>query len=479
MSSPVRLLYALPSFLIIVSSLIIFLHLPASTPPQSPSLLNNLKTYTNEKYGFTFGYPANLTLAELGPNLFQQMLDRGEQISGTIEPSLNTVVAKSQSDTAFIIQIFNTSLVDITPSDYFNNFLYTHGPCDVRWGFKATGTSTINTTTLPIIKVTGGNPEPQTCYYLTNRRGLLFVFDSKSSLDRLLSTFKFLDQIPTDTSTWKIYENTELGFEVRYPSGLWQEKSTDTNKPIFTLSDKNTVDEQFAFFLTFSLIGGDFLGSGEKAILDIVDQYLDYYSFRDKYGSEVFASFQGDPPRGYSDLYLPLTAPSQYPPEFLKVTASVSSSDYPAYGGNYSQRDLIKSIASTIQLTNHNYLTVQLYYYNSLYDPQFDCTPDAVIPITRSIPFTPTPIQDTINLLLQGQILPSEKGFSTEFPHPNFKLLSASLANGILTLKFTEVPGFTTGGACRTGLLRTQIIKTALQFSQVKQVIFSPEVFQP
>lgn len=131
-------------------------------------------------------------------------------------------------------------------------------------------------------------------------------------------------------------------------------------------------------------------------------------------------------------------------------------------------------------------LKVKLYYYNETKDRELtgaiSCSPEAVLPVEREIPYTKTPIQDTIRLLLKGELTAQERasGFSTEFPHPEFKLLGASLKGGVLTLKFADPKGFTSGGACRTSLLAAQIIKTAQQFPEVREVRFEPEtLFQP
>jgi hypothetical protein len=131
--------------------------------------------------------------------------------------------------------------------------------------------------------------------------------------------------------------------------------------------------------------------------------------------------------------------------------------------------------------------TIKLYYYNQIQDIGMGggsqtCSSDAVLPVNREVAVSQTPIQDAVNLLLQGQLTAQEKkdGFTTEFPNRDFKLLGANLKDGILTLEFTTVPGFTTGGACRVGILANQIIKTAKQFSGVAEVRFKPEeLFQP
>lgn len=125
---------------------------------------------------------------------------------------------------------------------------------------------------------------------------------------------------------------------------------------------------------------------------------------------------------------------------------------------------------------------VQLYYYNQLEDKEISCGIDYVLPVKREINLSQTPIQDTINLLIKGEITEQEKeeGFTTEFPNENFELIGANLENGILSLEFTEVPGFTMGGSCRVSILANQIIKTAKQFSGVNDVILLPDsIFQP
>ncbi len=127
-------------------------------------------------------------------------------------------------------------------------------------------------------------------------------------------------------------------------------------------------------------------------------------------------------------------------------------------------------------------IPVSLFYYKQSEDEGLACGPDAVLPVGREIESTLTPIKDTINLLIKGELTEEEKvqGFSTEFPNEDFKLLSINLKDGVLYLEFTEVPGFTTGGSCRISLLTNQIIKTAKQFPGVNEVILLPEsVFQP
>ncbi len=125
---------------------------------------------------------------------------------------------------------------------------------------------------------------------------------------------------------------------------------------------------------------------------------------------------------------------------------------------------------------------ISLYYYNQSEDKENTCDSNYVLPVTRYISESDNQIEDAINLLIKGKLTEKEiaSGFFTEFPNADFKLLDSSLKNGTLTLKFNEVPGFTTGGSCRVGILATEIVKTAKQFPEVKKVVFDPEsIFEP
>ena len=131
--------------------------------------------------------------------------------------------------------------------------------------------------------------------------------------------------------------------------------------------------------------------------------------------------------------------------------------------------------------------TVKLFYYNKEEDKNSEgeimCHRESVQPVERIIP-AQEPIKETIDLLLEGDIRPEEKqqSFQTEFPNPEFQLKEMDLNEntGKLTLTFTEVPGFTSGGSCRMGLLKAQIEKTAKQFPDVQEVVIEPEsLFQP
>jgi hypothetical protein len=128
---------------------------------------------------------------------------------------------------------------------------------------------------------------------------------------------------------------------------------------------------------------------------------------------------------------------------------------------------------------------VKLFYPNPIKNQVLGdaCLTRSMDFVERSLPITKTPIQDTIRLLIAGEITASEKsaGYQTEFTKNNFKLTAASLSNdGTLSLTFSDPDNFTSGGSCRVSVLKSQIELTALQFSDVKSVVFKPtELFQP
>jgi hypothetical protein len=140
-----------------------------------------------------------------------------------------------------------------------------------------------------------------------------------------------------------------------------------------------------------------------------------------------------------------------------------------------------ESVSIPVQFGDQTDTIVSLYYPNSKSGKDV-CSADSVMPITVTLPKTQSPLVDSINLLLTRSLTSAEKdqGFASEFPNRDFHLLKASVVNGVATLEFTEVPGFTSGGSCRVGILAAQIEKTAKQFPTVKSVVFKPAtLFQP
>lgn len=138
------------------------------------------------------------------------------------------------------------------------------------------------------------------------------------------------------------------------------------------------------------------------------------------------------------------------------------------------------------QEENQEKRAVKLYYYHPELDQDEEgniaCSRKGLVAVERTIPLTETPIQDTIKLLLKGELTEEEKaqGIETEYPLEGFSLEGASLKDGVLTLEFFDPQNKTSGGSCRVGILWFQVEETAKQFLEVKEVRFLPEnLFQP
>ncbi|HBB02445.1 MAG: hypothetical protein US89_C0018G0001 [Candidatus Peregrinibacteria bacterium GW2011_GWF2_38_29] len=130
--------------------------------------------------------------------------------------------------------------------------------------------------------------------------------------------------------------------------------------------------------------------------------------------------------------------------------------------------------------------TVLLYYYSPSKDQDgtanLMCSKQGLVPVQRKIDITKTPIQDTVKLLLKGELTSAEKaqGITTEYPLQGFELKAASLNSGVLTLTFADPYNKSGGGSCRIGILWSQISETAKQFAGVVSVKPWPEeLFQP
>ena len=90
---------------------------------------------------------------------------------------------------------------------------------------------------------------------------------------------------------------------------------------------------------------------------------------------------------------------------------------------------------------------VALYYFNTLEDQKLPVAQQvnvrSLLPVYRIFPASDNLLLDVIRELIAGNITNAEKqtGFTTEFPHKDFSLLSADLSvDGTLTLTFSEVP---------------------------------------
>lgn len=182
--------------------------------------------------------------------------------------------------------------------------------------------------------------------------------------------------------------------------------------------------------------------------------------------------------------FVPFEAVLEFPPSSTKTGTLVLVKDNPS--GLAENDDSISIPVQFASVVEQKKTKIKLYYYNSELDKDTEgnvqCSRLGLTPVEREVAISQTPIQDAIRLLLGGEIEPAERarGISTEYPLAGFRLVGASLVDGVLTLTFDDPKSVSSGGSCRAGILWFQIEATAKQFSSVKEVRFMPEdIFQP
>jgi hypothetical protein len=174
--------------------------IPTLVPTPTPDPTANWETYRNQEYGFEVRYPLEFQFVSEGPNSAQQVLNKGEQISGTMQPSYDTIVFSDDTNEVVRIEIFNKYEGDFQEENYKEGYLYLFGPCDLRWGFEAKflNFNFVNNIKMLTVKGKNGEGNSQNCYYLENLAGNLIVISNKEYkseiFNLMLSTFKFLEE---------------------------------------------------------------------------------------------------------------------------------------------------------------------------------------------------------------------------------------------------------------------------------------------
>ena len=153
----------------------------------------NWKTYQNDKFGFKFKYPAELSAVSSGPSEEQKKLDRGEMISGTVPPSYDTITfSNSANREQFNVVIFPVRADEVSSAGfkgYSDNgviksgYLSMGSACDTRWMDSISEEPTLikkNGISVLEVQVIAGGPRgvaSNGCYYVKNSAGNLIVFN--------------------------------------------------------------------------------------------------------------------------------------------------------------------------------------------------------------------------------------------------------------------------------------------------------------
>lgn len=146
----------------------------------------NWQTYRNEKYGFQLEYPQRFIFTSSGPNVSQQAIDRGEMISGTVQPSYDSVTFSDKSGTEdnFYMGIFRPTEKKLSEKGYVDDYFYLSGPCDTRWGFEPSTKKMEKFNNIDVLEVSGKisdglRPENFiSCDYFKNQENNLIVLST-------------------------------------------------------------------------------------------------------------------------------------------------------------------------------------------------------------------------------------------------------------------------------------------------------------
>ncbi len=183
------------------SAVCLFLQNPKKEVAQSVPVKNGVeewKTYRNEEYGFEFKYPGDW---ELDTN-------KGD----FSDDQLLFVMGSDQ-------EYFNV---------YFDSCA--QGTNDWQSGGLNEGGSFLN---------------KKVCYKditLELKVGGMSINKEKVVLEKILSTFKFIDK--ADTSTWKMYRNEEYGIEFKYPGDWVKIDNYQTDPDLITIVSSKEATER-------------------------------------------------------------------------------------------------------------------------------------------------------------------------------------------------------------------------------------------
>jgi len=167
--------------------------------------------------------------------------------------------------------------------------------------------------------------------------------------------------MPLDiTNSWKIYQNSQYGFEIKYPPNFFiTENATVSASPLMPPKAlvKISDDPQFENSETALVVNMNVFTANDEdpnrylwpeqkdEFMESILNEIGYQSLQDKYGKQITSGFLGDPPWGYYRLRFPLSGPNSV----VQFDIRIHASDDPTYGGHLEKHQLVKQILSTFK----------------------------------------------------------------------------------------------------------------------------------
>lgn len=309
------------------------------------------------------------------------------------------------------------------------------------------------------------NVNPDGVYAVTGKEGR-FVAADVSTDKQILATGRF------NANDVDLNRNFDCKWQ---PKGTWQSKATSAGTAAFsepeTSAIKNFVleDKPTAVVFWHSQSNAVYASECKNGILPETLNIMNAYSKVSGY--PAVSSFNAYPVTGDAEGWLAsINIPA--------ITVELKTHETVEWDRN------LAGIKALFEYYGPKKF-VKLYFYDSKLDQGnggAECSRSGVVAVDRVLPKTDTLLQDSVKLLLRGELSDSEKaeGITTEFPLAGLSLKSTAVKDGVATLTFNDPQNKTSGGSCRAGVLWFQIEATAKQFSNVKTVRFMPEdLFQP
>ncbi len=221
--------------------------IPASAPSLTPDPTANWKTYTDSQNGFSFKYPSSLyvKISNKFPNsifVMQNNIDIEKASEGPV------------SDLTIHVEKGNN-----IPAAFDNVKQNLHNPLDQNLtidgasgrGISGTMSGNLEGTFNSNVVILKDNKVITLNFYEYNDKF------SKAIFNQILSTFKFTDtNQTTDTSIWKTYTNSTVGFSFRYPTDWKEVDVTDHSGDLYL--PKNVQPSIDFIFLSKTFLNGHF-----------------------------------------------------------------------------------------------------------------------------------------------------------------------------------------------------------------------------